>query len=73
MAYSVNQKGRSDLTVLEDITLNEAEKRTGIFVHFFFGSTSTSSSLAFSFMRHSFGICLSQYECEVSYTTINAI
>lgn len=33
MAYSVNQKGRSEVTVLEDITLNEAEKRTGKATH----------------------------------------
>lgn len=29
VAYSVNQKGRSEPTVLEDIAINEAEKRTG--------------------------------------------
>lgn len=29
IAYSVNQKGRSEPTVLEDIAINEAEKRTG--------------------------------------------
>ena len=29
VAYSVNQKGRSEATVLEDIAINEAEKRTG--------------------------------------------
>lgn len=29
VAFSVNQKGRSDPTVLEDIAINEAEKRTG--------------------------------------------
>ncbi|XP_055585006.1 uncharacterized protein LOC129737868 [Uranotaenia lowii] len=29
IAYSVNQKGRSDPTILEDIAINEAEKRTG--------------------------------------------
>ncbi|XP_059610810.1 uncharacterized protein LOC132257796 [Phlebotomus argentipes] len=28
VAYSVNQKGRSEATVLEDIAINEAEKRT---------------------------------------------
>jgi hypothetical protein len=30
VAYSVNQKGRSEPTVLEDIAINEAEKRTGM-------------------------------------------
>lgn len=30
LAYSVNQKGRSEPTVLEDIAINEAEKRTGM-------------------------------------------
>jgi hypothetical protein len=30
IAYSVNQKGRSEPTVLEDIAINEAEKRTGM-------------------------------------------
>lgn len=29
IAYSVNQKGRSEPTILEDIAINEAEKRTG--------------------------------------------
>lgn len=29
IAYSVNQKGRSEPTVLEDIAINEAVKRTG--------------------------------------------
>lgn len=29
VVYSVNQKGRSEATVLEDIAINEAEKRTG--------------------------------------------
>lgn len=29
IAYSVNQKGRSEPTVLEDIAINEAERRTG--------------------------------------------
>lgn len=32
VAYSVNQKGRSEPTVLEDIAINEAEKRTGEWV-----------------------------------------
>lgn len=32
-AYSVNQKGRSEPTVLEDIAINEAEKRTGTYTH----------------------------------------
>lgn len=42
VAYSVNQKGRSEPTMLEDIAINEAEKRTGtsvvfgVFQHFFF-------------------------------------
>lgn len=31
VAYSVNQKGRSEPTVLEDIAINEAEKRTGMY------------------------------------------
>lgn len=31
IAYSVNQKGRSEPTVLEDIAINEAEKRTGTY------------------------------------------
>lgn len=31
-AYSVNQKGRSEATVLEDIAINEPEKRTGTYV-----------------------------------------
>lgn len=31
VAYSVNQKGRSEPTVLEDIAINEAEKRTGTY------------------------------------------
>lgn len=45
IAYSVNQKGRSEPTVLEDIAINEAEKRTGTLFcdnilqdHFFFFS-----------------------------------
>lgn len=29
VVYSVNQKGRSEPIVLEDIAINEAEKRTG--------------------------------------------
>lgn len=29
IVYSVNQKGHSEPTVLEDIAINEAEKRTG--------------------------------------------
>lgn len=29
IAYSVNQKGRSEPTVLEDIAINEVERRTG--------------------------------------------
>lgn len=32
VAYSVNQKGRSEPTVLEDIAINEAEKRTGMYI-----------------------------------------
>lgn len=32
VAYSVNQKGRSEPTVLEDIAINEAEKRTGMYM-----------------------------------------
>lgn len=35
VAYSVNQKGRSDPTVLEDIAINEAEKRTGMYTQRF--------------------------------------
>lgn len=31
-AYSVNQKGRSEATVLEDIAINEPEKRTGTYI-----------------------------------------
>lgn len=34
VAYSVNQKGRSEPTVLEDIAINEAEKRTGMSISF---------------------------------------
>lgn len=34
VAYSVNQKGRSEPTVLEDIAINEAEKRTGMNISF---------------------------------------
>lgn len=33
VAYSVNQKGRSEPTVLEDIAINEAEKRTGMYTN----------------------------------------
>ena len=29
VVYSVNQKGRSEAIVLENIPINEAEKRTG--------------------------------------------
>lgn len=36
VAYSVNQKGRSEAFVLEDIAINEAEKRTGMFPFLFF-------------------------------------
>lgn len=39
VAYSVNQKGRSEPFVLEDIAINEAEKRTGMspfFILFFY-------------------------------------
>uniref|UniRef100_A0A182NL74 Ig-like domain-containing protein n=1 Tax=Anopheles dirus TaxID=7168 RepID=A0A182NL74_9DIPT len=32
IAYSVNQKGRSEPTILEDIAINEAEKRTVLLV-----------------------------------------
>lgn len=31
IAYSVNQKGRSEPTLLENIAINEAEKRTGTY------------------------------------------
>lgn len=36
VAYSVNQKGRSEPTVLEDIAINEAEKRTGMLSTFYY-------------------------------------
>lgn len=35
IAYSVNQKGRSEPTVLEDIAINEAERRTGTYAAIF--------------------------------------
>jgi hypothetical protein len=46
VAYSVNQKGRSEPTVLEDIAINEAEKRTG-------KHESTKNFFSFSASHHS--------------------
>jgi len=49
VAYSVNQKGRSEPTVLEDIAINEAEKRTGTkYFHFPYTLSSTSTTFVAS-------------------------
>lgn len=47
VAYSVNQKGRSEPTVLEDIAINEAEKRTGT-RYFVYGWDNVKNEKSFS-------------------------